>query len=97
MKKDRFITVYKQGRVNLVKVLLDTETGVHYLYTTNGYAGGLTVLLDEEGKPMVTAPVESNAVTDGLAACAAEEVAPRECAPTEEIPEEGTDDIPEED
>ncbi len=51
--QDRFITIYKQGRVQCIKILVDTETGVHYLYTNNGYAGGLTVLLDEQGKPVI--------------------------------------------
>ena len=31
---------------------LDTETGVLYLQVSSGYAGGLTPLLDGEGKPM---------------------------------------------
>ena len=34
------------------KILLDTETGVQYLFVQNGYGGGLTVLVDREGKPM---------------------------------------------
>ena len=33
---------------------MDTETGVNYLYHSNGNAGGLTVLLDKDGKPVVT-------------------------------------------
>ncbi|MBQ9150608.1 MAG: xylan 1,4-beta-xylosidase [Clostridia bacterium] len=36
------------------RVLVDRETGVNYLWTASGYAGGLTVLLDAEGKPVVT-------------------------------------------
>ena len=36
------------------RVLVDCETGVNYLWTAAGYAGGLTVLLDAEGKPIVT-------------------------------------------
>ena len=53
---DRFIVTYKQGGfVNPgVKILVDRQTGVNYLWTESGYAGGLTVLLDREGKPVIT-------------------------------------------
>ena len=50
MDKDRFQKVYSQG---LVKV--DTQTGVNYLYYWSGNGGGLTPLLDREGKPVITA------------------------------------------
>lgn len=36
------------------RIILDTETGVNYLFTNDGYAGGLTILLNSEGKPMIT-------------------------------------------
>ncbi len=36
------------------KVIVDRETGVNYLYVSEGYGGGLTVLVDENGKPIVT-------------------------------------------
>ena len=36
------------------RVLVDRKTGVNYLWTASGYAGGLTVLLDAEGNPLVT-------------------------------------------
>ena len=32
----------------------DTETGVNYVFHKDGYAGGLTPLLDKDGKPVVT-------------------------------------------
>ena len=35
-------------------VFVDKETGVNYLFAQGGYAGGLTVLLDENGKPIIT-------------------------------------------
>ena len=35
-------------------IIIDTETGVNYLFYASGYAGGLTVLLDSEGKPVIT-------------------------------------------
>lgn len=36
------------------RVLVDRKTGVNYLWTEGGYSGGLTVLLDADGKPIVT-------------------------------------------
>ena len=30
------------------------ETGVNYLFIANGFGGGLTPLLDAEGKPIIT-------------------------------------------
>ncbi len=55
MKKEkRFEVVYRQGAVDIIEILLDKETGVNYVYRTNGYAGGMTPLLDKDGKPVVT-------------------------------------------
>ena len=55
MAKDkRFIKVYSQG-AGSTEILVDKETGVNYLFHSIGYAGGLTVLVDSEGKPVVTA------------------------------------------
>ena len=39
-------------------VLQDTQTGVNYLFVQTGYAGGLTPLLDREGKPIITSSFE---------------------------------------
>ena len=39
-------------------VLVDTKTGVNYLFVVSGYAGGLTPLLDREGKPVITSTFE---------------------------------------
>ena len=57
---NRFLVTYKQGGFTSldVKILVDKKTGVNYLWTSSGYAGGLTVLLDREGKPVVTPYVE---------------------------------------
>lgn len=55
---DRFIVTYKQsgGFSNpAVKILVDKKTGVNYMWAESGYAGGLTVLLDQDGKPVITA------------------------------------------
>ena len=35
-------------------VLVDKETGVNYVYAAGGYGGGITPLLDTNGKPIVT-------------------------------------------
>ena len=57
-KKDkRFIKVYSQGggfAAPAIEILVDKETGVNYVYASHGYGGGLTVLLDKDGKPVVT-------------------------------------------
>ena len=52
-KKKRFEKVYSQDMGSL-EILVDKETGVHYLFRSSGYAGGLTVLLDKEGNPVIT-------------------------------------------
>ena len=41
-KNDRFQVIYTQGAMDVMRILLDTETGVQYLQVANGYAGGLT-------------------------------------------------------
>ena len=33
-------------------VLMDTATGVQYLFVQSGYAGGLCPLVDRDGKPL---------------------------------------------
>lgn len=53
-KEQRFIKTFTQGSMNPTEIWLDTETGVNYLYHGSGYGGGLTVLLDHEGKPVIT-------------------------------------------
>lgn len=52
-KEKRFERVYSQGGLAGVEILLDKETGVQYLYCQSGYSGGLTVLVDAEGKPLL--------------------------------------------
>ena len=57
IKSDRFVcTEISGGAFSGVqcRVLVDRKTGVNYLWTAAGYAGGLTVLVDAEGKPIVT-------------------------------------------
>jgi len=52
----RFIKTYTQGGFagNLMQIWVDKKTGVNYLYSASGYAGGLTVLLNRDGTPVVT-------------------------------------------
>ncbi len=53
-KNNRFITTYEQGQIHGAQILVDKQTGVNYLFAFDGYAGGLTVLVDREGKPVIT-------------------------------------------
>ena len=43
-----------EGTYGHVEILRDSETGVLYIYRRDGSSGGLTVLLDAEGKPVIT-------------------------------------------
>lgn len=52
-KNDRFEKVYSQG-LGSTEIWVDKETGVNYLFHASGYAGGLTPLLDRDGKPVIT-------------------------------------------
>ena len=54
-KNNRFIKTYSQSTFSAdTKIFVDTETGVNYIFIQTGYAGGLTPLLDSQGKPVVT-------------------------------------------
>ena len=52
--EDRFERVYSQGAMNVMEIWVDKQTGVNYLFTQSGYAGGLTPLLNRDGTPVVT-------------------------------------------
>ena len=60
-KENRFEMVYRDGAQlkddGLRQILVDTVTGVNYLVWKSGYAGGITPLLDSEGKVVVTAVI----------------------------------------
>ncbi len=61
MAKDkRFEKVYKQN-MGEIEIWVDRETGVNYLYRQSGYSGGLTVLVDKDGKPVIT-PIEEKQI-----------------------------------
>mgnify|MGYP004578063403 FL=1 len=53
-KDQRFEKVYSQGMVDIMEIWVDKETGVNYVFRQSGYAGGLTPLLDREGKPVIS-------------------------------------------
>lgn len=57
-KEKRFIKTYSQ-EMGSVMILVDKETGVNYLFTQSGYAGGMTPLLNPDGTPVIT-PVQKN-------------------------------------
>ncbi len=51
----RFEKIYKEGKhATLTEIWIDRETGVNYLYHVDGYSGGLTPLLDKDGKPVIS-------------------------------------------
>lgn len=54
-KEQRFIKVAEDGGFfnGANEVWVDTQTGVQYLYHCAGQSGGLTVLVDAEGKPLL--------------------------------------------
>lgn len=53
-RQKRFEVRIIEGMSETFRVIVDTETGVNYLYISNGVAGGLSVLLNSDGKPVVT-------------------------------------------
>ena len=53
-KEQRFEKVYTQGAMTTTEIWVDKETGVNYLFHACGYAGGMTPLLDRDGKPIVS-------------------------------------------
>lgn len=53
-KNNRFEKVYSQGGMSVMEIWVDKETGVNYVFHASGYAGGMTVLLDRDGKPVVS-------------------------------------------
>ncbi|EAD7196630.1 hypothetical protein ABZ07_00585 [Listeria monocytogenes] len=51
--EERFEKVYTQGKLNIMEIWVDKETGVQYVYHLVGYAGGMSPLLDADGKPLL--------------------------------------------
>ncbi len=44
---------FKYAGYGTAQVITDTHTGVQYLYYYNTRGGGITVLVDAEGKPLI--------------------------------------------
>ena len=53
-KDERFEKTYSQGKLTVTEIWVDRETGVNYVFHASGYAGGMTPLLDRDGKPVIT-------------------------------------------
>ena len=55
-KGERFVKMLDEGSTFSWQrtIWIDRETGVNYLWVASGYGGGLTVLLDRDGKPVVS-------------------------------------------
>lgn len=53
-KSERFENVYSQGKINVMEIWVDKETGVNYVFHASGYAGGMTPLLGRDGKPVIS-------------------------------------------
>ena len=53
-KEKRFVKTYSDGAFGSNEIWVDRQTGVNYLFHASGYAGGLTVLLNRDGTPVVT-------------------------------------------
>ena len=62
-KYERFEKVYSQGQLNVTEIWVDRETGVNYIFHVSGYSGGMTVLLDRDGKPVIS-PIINKQLTD---------------------------------
>ncbi|MDK7755501.1 MAG: DUF6440 family protein [Peptoniphilus harei] len=55
----RFIKIFKERTLTeSMEILLDTETGVNYLYIGAGYGMGITPLLGPDGKVLVSSQRE---------------------------------------
>ena len=53
LDKDRFLIGRGQGVLKGIRIITDKKTGVQYLFAWDGYAGGLTLLVDKDGKPLI--------------------------------------------
>ena len=58
--EERFVKTYTQGSFNITEIWVDKMTGVNYLFRGSGSSGGLTVLVDKNGKPIVTSVFEDS-------------------------------------
>lgn len=54
MANKRFEAKNTQGVFSSGRIIVDTETGVNYLFWQEGYAGGLTPLLNKDGSVVIS-------------------------------------------
>ena len=66
-QEDRFVLIYQQFPKGIsmtptpaVRILVDTMTGIQYMYSSIGNSGGPTVLLGQDGKPLLYQPPNKN-------------------------------------
>ena len=53
-EEKRFVKTWSDGVFGSNEIWVDTKTGVNYFFHAYGNSGGLTVLLDREGKPIIS-------------------------------------------
>ncbi len=54
-EEKRFVKIYAQGGfAGSMEIWVDQQTGVNYLFTQSGHAGGLTPLLNRDGSPVIS-------------------------------------------
>ena len=54
-KEKRFVKTFSQGGwERVMEIWVDRQTGVNYVCTQSGHAGGMTPLLNRDGTPVVT-------------------------------------------
>ena len=54
-KNQRFVRIQEEsGFASGSELWVDRQTGVTYFYHYNGYGGGMTVLVDANGKPVIS-------------------------------------------
>lgn len=59
VKNERFEKVYSQGTLNVTEIWVDKVTGVNYMFHVCGQSGGITPLLDREGRPIISTVINS--------------------------------------
>ena len=53
-EEKRFIKTYSDGIFGSNEIWVDRQTGVNYLFHATGNAGGMTVLVNRDGSPVIT-------------------------------------------
>ena len=53
-EEKRFVKIWSEGAFGSNEIWVDKKTGVNYLVTQSGYSGGMTVLVDANGEPIIS-------------------------------------------